>query len=357
MQFREVVAAAVLFFSTSAVALAVSDNTTTPPSGTEESPKIIARSDIEASEYGTTSKIHPTDNIKSDLDYETEIIFSLGSRKGDFDWSIASDFSGEKQPNTLSELSYFDLNITETAIDYQIKKRKGRFTNLYIESHISAGYIEGGSIQDSDYDGDNRSEEFSRSLSNPEGSFTFNLVNAIGIKLNLSETWRFTPLLGYAYNVQSFVIREGEQVLSTARRTPSVGQFSGLDSSYQAQWYGFWLGLISEKNVDKHYFTLRSQFHFPEYYAEADWNLRSDFAHPKSFAHYASGSGISIKINYSYQIGKRLKLNASYHNERWQTRNGIDTIYFEDGDTASTRLNETNWKSSSLSIGIIVTTD
>ncbi|MBL4868514.1 MAG: hypothetical protein JKY67_19290 [Pseudomonadales bacterium] len=355
-----VVVSVVLFcISTSALALAIPDDAIGQAPDSElrnDSSQLIARSDFNVPEQSAAVQIRPFTDDANNY-YKIETTFSIGVRRGDFDWNIASDFSGQNQPNTLSELSYTNLSITETSFDYQVRKLKGALKDIYFETHISAGYIGNGTIQDSDYDGDNRSQEFSRSLSNPEGSFTFNLINAVGLTKIFFDQWRVTPLLGYAYNVQSFVIREGEQVLATSRRTPSIGQFSGLDSTYQAQWFGFWLGLVTQADFNKHHFTLRGQFHFPEFYADANWNLRSDFAHPKSFAHFADGTAVSVKINYSYQLSKKLKFLASYHNERWETRDGIDTIYFEDGDTASTRLNETNWKSSSFSIGIVILTD
>jgi len=369
MQFLVVVAAALILFSTSVLA---EEATNKNENDKNNDSLIVAQSGIPHQEqtvalrprihFGedTSTEFHPS---LLNHTFKIETTFAIGNRKGDFNWNIASDFSGTNLPNILSELSYNDLNITEASFDYQVQKRLGPMKGIYFESHISSGYIDGGYIQDSDYDGNDRSGEFSQSMSDPNGSVTFNLVNAIGFTKTLfftnshSKSLRFTPLIGYAYNVQSFVIREGEQTVATQRRTPLVGEFDGLDSSYKAEWFGFWLGLITRADLDKHHFTIRGQFHFPEYYAEANWNLRSDFAHPKSFAHFSDGTGVSVKINYSFQLNNKLSLTASYHHERMETRDGIDTIYFKDGGTASTRLNETNWESTSFNFGIVILTN
>ena len=83
---------------------------------------------------------------------------SAGYRVGDLDWNIAGDTAGEN-PNILSELTWSDLEI------YQVKLRNVTIMHkiLYFRGSLAYGWITGGENQDSDFNGDNRTLEYSRS--------------------------------------------------------------------------------------------------------------------------------------------------------------------------------------------------
>lgn len=277
---------------------------------------------------------------------ETELGVAVGYRAADMRWSIAGNANG-CCPNVLSELSWDDLEVTELALDLRLLTPEG----LILAAGGAYGTIRSGDNRDSDYLGDDRSLEFSRSENTTDGDAMWHGSLGLGWRL----PWRggewsgaFVPRLGYAVHGQDLRITEGYQTL------PPLGAFDGLDSSYRARWKGPWAGLDVDL-VPSTAFTLvlGLQYHWPDYYAEANWNLREDFAHPKSFEHEADGRG------EVYRVGLRLPGPASAlqwrvdaARERWETDAGVDRVFFADGTSAVTRLNEVVLNTWSISAGI-----
>ncbi len=280
----------------------------------------------------------------------------LSQARSDFNWSIASNGKGNATPNILSELTYRNLQSTHWNIDniftYNINSN-WTWTN---QLKLATGVIDSGQIQDSDYDSDNRNDEYSRSYSYPKGSVLRDMSIASGFRKQINHQWQGTGLIGVSQHQQTFSKNDGEQVLATHNRTPSVGKFGGLDSAYAADWQSIWLGLGAHWQWQSHQLSWQLEQHLSNYYAEANWNLRTDFAHPKSFDHVATGQAQVLNMTYQKVLNNRLNLLMQWQTENWQTDAGIDTVYFANGSRASTRLNEAKWNTQRLSIGLNLTT-
>jgi len=122
---------------------------------------------------------------KKALPLETEFVFTGGYRRDDLDWSIAGDSSGNN-PNILSELTWDDLE------SYQVK-----FQGNLVWPNIIAlrgladyGWISDGENQDSDYYGDNRTWEFSRSNNNSDDGDVWDVSLAIGYPFRAAAPYR-----------------------------------------------------------------------------------------------------------------------------------------------------------------------
>ncbi len=280
----------------------------------------------------------------------------LSQARSDFNWSIASDGRGQQTPNILSELTYRDLRSTLWNIDNRFNYSVNSEWTWTNQLKFATGVIDSGQIQDSDYDDDNRGDEYSRSYSYPQGSTLRDLSIASGLQRQLNSQWHASGLVGVSQHQQNFSKIDGEQVLATRNRTPGVGRFGGLDSSYAADWHSIWLGAGAQWQWQSHQFSWQLEQHLSHFYAEANWNLRSDFAHPKSFEHEANGQAQVLNMRYQKILNKRLSLLLQWQMENWQTDAGIDTVYFADGRRASTRLNEAQWQTQKLSIGLNLTT-
>lgn len=276
----------------------------------------------------------------------------VGDANGQFDWNIAADPSGLITPNVLSELSYDDLNITKWHFETLGELPLSPHRSFITEFQFATGVIDNGQVRDSDYDDNNKNGEYSRSHSNPKGSELVDYSVAAGLSQQFNYQWSASALVGYSLHEQNFSKRDGEQVLSTDFRTPNVGKFGGLDSDYHANWNGGWLGMQLHWKGQKQGLNVRLEQHFVEYYAEANWNLRTDFAHPKSFDHIAIGQGTIARFEYEKTLNRSFNFMARYQIESWEATNGIDTVYFANGQVASTKLNSTNWTQTALSFGL-----
>jgi hypothetical protein len=290
--------------------------------------------------------------MTSRLPFRLSFGADVGMRTAHFDWSIASDMSGHKTPDTLSELSYDNLSIMDGGGMLALSVTEGRFEHTYIETQLRRGRIQDGNIRDSDYDGNDKTREYSRSYSDPAGSGTFEFDANIGRDFYVTDNVLFRPLIGYSYQTQNFLKQDGEQIVSTYGRTPKVGAFNGLASTYDTQWNALTLGADTQYHGERYVLGLRAQLLMSAYYGEADWNLRSDFAHPRSFAHWANGTGSQLTASYAYRLTKNWWLKADGYAQNLRTRDGVDTVFFNSGKTSSTKLNETQWRTSGATFAI-----
>lgn len=272
-----------------------------------------------------------------------------GYRTDDLNFNIAGTTAGT-DPNILSELTWSDLQ------SFQIQ---GQGEVVFLDKVVlegSAAYarIFSGDNQDSDYDYDNRTGEFSRSNNAADVGHMNDFSGGLGYRINLEkvldiypvEKLSVTPLVGYAYNAQNLRMQDGYSTI------PAFGAFGGLNSKYETQWKGLWLGTEIAAKAEKLTGSVRFEYHFLDYYADADWNLRSDFQHPKSFEHSADGSGFVISTKFGYELTEnwQLSFKVDYHN--YETERGIDKTFFSSGTILDTQLNVVNWYSYAISGGL-----
>lgn len=297
------------------------------------------------------SKQQFSTNIQTGIQRETSL--NLRKEEAQFSWNIADISPNEQAPNILSELIWDDLVINKITLNHKLLLHRGMLKRLHLEADVAFGLVNEGWVTDSDYDGDDRTEEYSRSVSKPLGSKLLSLSNAIGYRWQLTYQLSLTPLLGYTYHAQRFLITKGRQIIATADRTPAAGDIHGLNSQYDAFWYGPWMGIEVNFQQKRHRVTARGLVSDTRYHAEANWNLRADLAHPKSFEHDADASNYSAFLSYSYQVNRRFAMLLSFNSERWRTEAGIDRIYFEDGSISTTALNQARWDSDSMTLGLL----
>ncbi len=285
--------------------------------------------------------------------FEIDFTFSAGYRKDDLDWNIAGYFLPDDYVNVLSELSWDDLE------SYQVKFQGSLiFPNIIALRGIADyGWIFDGDNQDSDFEGDNRTDEWSRSNNSADGDDVWDISLAIGypIRTGRKVIATITPLVGYSHHEQNLEMSDGYQTI------PDLGAFDGLDSTYDTKWHGPWLGIdlnfrapAIKTFADRCETFISYEYHWADYEAEADWNLRDDFEHPKSFTHDADGNGWILRTGFNLILQRHIALNFNYEYQDWSTDSGTDKIFYANGKSATTRLNEVNWTSYSLGLGISV---
>ncbi len=276
---------------------------------------------------------------------------STGYRQDRLNWNIAGTSAGTS-PNILSELSWQNLDIAQLRAGGKITYKD----DWVMRGAASYGKIVSGQNQDSDYWGDNRTLEFSRSNNNAGGDVrdaslgvghTFRLFDSsVGKFINL------TPLVGYSFHQQNLTMTDGLQTVSRPDLAPPwvnpqpLGPFAGLNSSYSTEWKGPWLGMDAWLQAGPKLAVIASmEYHWVDYSANANWNLRDKFAHPVSFTHSANGNGYNVSLGGSYSITKNFLLNVTLEHRKWTTNPGMDVTFFADGTTGRTRLNQVNWES------------
>ena len=297
-----------------------------------------------------------TANKATRLAPETEFIVTGGYRVDDLDWNIAGDISGQN-PNIISELTWDDLE------SYQLKFQGGLiWPNLIaLKGSFAYGWLFDGKNQDSDYWGDNRTFEFSRSNNTTDDDQVWDASLAVGYPFRFGRTviGTVTPLVGYSHHEQQLNISNGFQTIATPGLTPPVGPFEGLDSSYETKWRGPWIG------IDMHFraaeiksFAHRIEtyvtyeYHWADFEADANWNLVDIYAHPKSFKHDTNGNGYVISAGINCMLTQHWALNLNFDYQEWSTDSGTIKFYLADGTTHKQQLNEVNWTAYAVMMGL-----
>jgi len=291
--------------------------------------------------------------VSAATDIPVSLSVSAGHRMDNLNWSIAGNTI-----NVLSELKWEGLAIAQLQLAGELQLKNDR----RLRARLGSGTIVSGTNQDSDYNGNNRTQEYSRS-NNKAGGDVFDASIGIGKTLRMRDmgagrSVHVTPFVGLSLHQQNLTMTDGVQTISLAPSTSPLGPFPGLASSYDAQWMGPWLGAEARVETEQGWAMMAyAEYHLVEYSAKANWNLRTEpvtgFAHPVSFMHTATGQGIVLSLGAAYPVGKSWKINFTLDHRQWTTRAGSDRVYFADGTVGYARLNAVNWDSTAYNVGIV----
>ena len=283
--------------------------------------------------------------------YDLEFNTGLGNSQGTLQWNIAG---GNDGPNVLSELTYRDVNFRQFTMASTLKVYRGWLADHEVFVGFSTGTANEGTVQDSDYDGDNRTQEYSRSYSSAVDSTMTDFSIGLARRIPVDRYQVIKPMAGYSHKSQNMLMTEGLQTINTDN-PDAIGPFRGtLNSTYDTSWDSFWVGIGWGFESQHHNLAVSARYEWLDYSAVADWNLRSDFAHPKSFEQNAPGTGYGLSLDYSFQVNRTVSLWLSWQQKDWKTDPGQDTVYFANGSRGTTDLNEVSWKESGISTGMIL---
>jgi opacity protein-like surface antigen len=282
----------------------------------------------------------------------SEFTISTGRRVDNLDWSIAGfppSVFGPDPVNVLSELTWSDIESQEVRVGVRVFQKR-----LLIKGEAGYGFITRGDNRDSDYGGNDRTLEYSRSNNSADDGSVWDLSGAMGYLYKfpaLGGSVDLIPMAGLSYHRQNLTITNGVQTVATPGLTPPLGPFSGLDSTYEAGWAGPWIGaeLAYQRGKLKLYGNF--ELHGTYFTSEANWNLRPDFVHPVSFEQWATGYGVVFSAGTEYNIAQRWSFTANFEVSDFQATDGTDRTYFSGGAVADTPLNEANWDSMSAFFG------
>ncbi|NIQ93167.1 MAG: TonB-dependent receptor, partial [Desulfuromonadales bacterium] len=90
-------------------------------------------------------------------------------------------FSGST-PNILSELTWDDLRSFQLAAETEMVRSLRPRVSTVLMGRTSYGWIVSGENQDSDYAGDNRTLEWSRSNNDAGNGHVFDLEGGVGVR-------------------------------------------------------------------------------------------------------------------------------------------------------------------------------
>jgi len=287
------------------------------------------------------------------VEVERDLTLGLGYRNAELNWNIAGALDGTS-PNVLSELKWYEMQMVEVNAASELRVGK----HVLARGRANYGEVVDGHNQDSDFVGDNRTGEFSRSNNKGDGQAGEGSVG-VGYQFwwydsSVGRYARIVPQVGYAWRGQYFNITDGRQTLPAS----AAGPIDNLNSSYDAEWQGPWLGLTLDMDAGEDTrLRLDFEYHFTDYHAEANWNLRDDWAHPVSFVHDTRATGVVAALELNRKLSERWSFVARVESQRFVGEPGTDIINSIDSNTGaieqlSTRLNAVLWQSLAANVGV-----
>lgn len=262
-----------------------------------------------------------------------------GLRFEKMDWSIAGNLEGTN-PNIKSELKWTELVIADFSIASRFK-----FTPRFsIEAGGSFGKTLSGNVSDIDYLGDNRTNpSYQLQIKNKKGS-DHSFYGHLAYSFQPSESFDIEPLIGYKASSHTYWLSDDE--IEQGGNT--------LNSSYKTNWKGPYAGVnMIYKPMERLAFRTNLQYHQINYRAEGNWNLMTQFAHPKSFEHTAKGYQVSASLSPILTVHPNLKLLLDLGYHYGHTADGNDLAFMADGTQGYTRLNAVSRSYWQGRIGII----
>ena len=269
------------------------------------------------------------------LNVDVLVEAGIGYRQDQLDWNI-----GNLPTDILSELQYQDIKASQPMVAVSIFAPY----NMIVKGQYADADINTGVVYDYDFNG-NRSDIYLLSKSHLKGSLT-------DLNIQVSKKYFLSNLsasidVGWSKHQQKLNSFDGFQLI------PNYGAFNGLNNNYDVMWQGKFLGTTVGFDITKNwYIDLGLRYHFFEYKAVADWNLRKEFAHPLSFEHLINAKAWDGSLAVLYKFNKYYALKLFYNNLRAKGENGTDLTYFNNNSVGMYFLNEVNWQYKQYGVGL-----
>lgn len=266
-----------------------------------------------------------------------------GFRQDKFKWSIAG---ARHHPNILSELKWDDLRISQIGGEAEYVS----WRNYAVRIAGDYGHIYHGNNSDADFARDKRRGLFSLSRNNGGKGYVYDINGGVGYRVT-STCGRFvaTPLVGYAWHGQSLHIFDGNQIVDKV--SCELGPFPGLNSKYHARWYGPWVGIDFDVQVECCAYLFGGfEWNWTRYRGTGCWNLRSDLG---PFHHHAYGHGYVLTLGGNWELCNHWSIGIVGNYRHFRTGSGREDLEVIHGpecvEHTRTRFNGAKWKSYSIS--------
>lgn len=288
---------------------------------------------------------------KDNCDCFTEVVADLGYRVDNLKWSIQG---ANGTPNILSELTFREIKIVELGL-----KATVLWNDIYFRGDFDYGWILKGETQDSDFHGNNRTDEFSRSILATNDDHVLDVSGGIGFLYNVCDTGLYVvPIAGLSYHQQNFRLSNGEQLIDTTG-TIGIGPISGLNSTYRAHWYSPWLGVdvgYANSCVMDLVFYSSYEYHWVDFRGKGHWNLRQDILNGEFFHEANNGEGHLVKVGVGYPVCDNMIAGLSGDFKWFKSAEGVDHLHSveEDGSVFQIvqRLNPVHWHSWAIKLDL-----
>lgn len=322
---------------------------------------------------------------------DSSLEIGVGYRRDKIEWGTRADLRGSGC-NSYGSDSYYsspfgvrsDLEWKNLHI-WQIEA-KGEYVtcdNIYLRASGDYGWIHSGKNRDSDFFTftDCSDQEFSRTHAKTRGH-VYDADIAVGYQFKLcDDSFSLTPLIGYSWKGQHlrdshlrFDSCYGEfdsppearshscDYCSSYSYSDSCGcdysSYGCLNSRYHTRWNGPFVGFdLNYRFMCNWAFFLDYEYHWAQYHAKANWNLRRDL--PDGFHHRskrAYGNVLDFGVKWDFCDCWYVALKGGF--QWFEAKHGHDRALIAEGSIGdintkcfvSQPLKHVKWHSESISL-------
>lgn len=254
---------------------------------------------------------------------------------------------GEDGPDVLSELVFDPIESSRAVVSAGYLWSVGKLWGLGVSGEYSTSWYLEGEAHDYDFSADGRMEEFSRSKAQLSGNDLSTIDLQLIAKARVLEVGHYIVFgLGISQIAYNLNMVKGVQIV------PEKYEIEGLDSHYKPTFRGQYAFVALENEIGPVFLAIEYQHHEINFDAEAEWNLREDFAQPVSFSQDGTGTGYVAKATLTWPMSSYLDSYIKAYKWNKEVRNGYDQVYFSDGSSYITTLNSASSSGLSVSMGL-----
>lgn len=284
---------------------------------------------------------------------QTWLMYDLntGYQRERMSWNVAAP---NGSPNPLTEAKWNDQERWGFNTMIEIVAPTG----LAIKSHAGYAGTYSGKAQETSFASDGYQNPFSQIDSNADDGYAFDGNVGLGYQFLLGHPQRdkvwfaATPLTGYAYRQQKYVMSDGQQTFSGL----GSDALAGKENTYISTWHGPWLGIDMKLSILQHHelFTSFEHHWIIDYEGEGEWQQAANLLQPDSFTHNADGTGYLASIGYRYRTSDLWGVSVSFDYQNWNTDPGTETLHYSTGQTVTSVLNRVERETFGVNLGFNV---
>lgn len=171
-----------------------------------------------------------------------------------------------------------------------------------IQLDANCGKIYHGHNRESIYFGDDKTSEATRIRSDADQGHVYDLSAAIGYQvMSTGRRTLVTILAGYSHDQQNLRLLDGTVVRSGIGQP--LGPIPFRNSTYNARWFGPWLGIDLSTRVECNGSAYISfAWHLPQFRAGGNWKLRDNLM--DNIQQKASGWGYDAMLGFSWDFSE-----------------------------------------------------
>lgn len=220
---------------------------------------------------------------------------------------------------------------------------------LHVRGSVTRGWIFAGDSSMTTYTDTSRSEVTSRSEQDSDHGRTGEESLALGWRWNSPDHRAdLTAEVGYSRSQQHLTLTDGIQTV------PATGPYTGLDSTYRADWEGPWLGLSGSWRALSSWSILAyARAQLVEYRGVLDLNLRADLAHPRSIEQKGDGYAVTVGGGIAYHLTTCTSLQALVSHEERRVADGRDRVNHLDGSSEEVPLDAVQLRAFTMTCGLV----